>query len=223
MGFWESRCSIKAFLVATTVLPQSVEESLALELENSELRHHVLFLSWRLHEVIAEVKSWSKIKAAFCPLRGGNYNPLDCVDRLERVKEEGRQLDQVEFAGGVDVEPWVIEEEVAVVAEKKFVVRLLVAVVELVAGAEVAEDAPLVEVAGKGKEVAVVVEEVEGGVDSEEEDGMVVRRKVRESGEDRRRRLLEEEKDVVRKRMNVWRLGKVVVPNAPLGPRGMTG
>ncbi|KAG0634676.1 hypothetical protein HOY80DRAFT_1059458 [Tuber brumale] len=79
----------------------------------------------------------------------------------------------------------------------------------------------MVEVAGKGKEVGVVAEEAEGGMGSREEDWTVVKRRVRESGEERRRRTLEEERDAVRKRMNVWRPAKVVVPNALLGPRGM--
>ncbi|KAG0639200.1 hypothetical protein HOY80DRAFT_1045749 [Tuber brumale] len=116
-----------------------------------------------------------------------------------------------------------IENEVAVVAEKKFVMRLPVAVAESVAGAEVVEDVAIVEVAGKGKEVAVVAERAEGGVSSQEKDWTVVKRKVREKSEDRRKRVLEEERDAVRKRMNVWHLAKVVVPNAPLRPRGMRG
>ncbi|KAG0640552.1 hypothetical protein HOY80DRAFT_1068568 [Tuber brumale] len=127
----------------------------------------------------------------------------------------------MEFAGGMDVEPLVIEEAVAVVAEKEFVVNLPVAVVESVAGTVVAEDVAMGEVAGKGKEVAVVAEEAEEGVGSRVEDWILVKRRMRESGKERRRRLLEEERDAVRKRMNVWRLAKVEVPNAPLGPRGM--
>ncbi|KAG0637054.1 hypothetical protein HOY80DRAFT_1052786 [Tuber brumale] len=123
---------------------------------------------------------------------------------MERVVEEERRLEKVEFAGGMDVVPLEIEKEVEVVAEKKFVVRLPVAVVESVAGAEVAEDVAMVEVAGKGKET-------------------LVKRRVRESGEERKRRMLEEERNAVRKRMNVWRPAKVVVPNALLGPRGMRG
>ncbi|KAG0635608.1 hypothetical protein HOY80DRAFT_1056854 [Tuber brumale] len=103
----------------------------------------------------------------------------------------------------MDVVPLEIKEEVAMVAEKRFVVRLPMAVVESVAGAEVAEDVAMVEVAEKGKEVVV--------------------RRVRESGEDRKRRMLEEERDAVRKRMNVWCPAKVVVPNAPLGPQGVRG
>ncbi|KAG0633222.1 hypothetical protein HOY80DRAFT_1064694 [Tuber brumale] len=121
----------------------------------------------------------------------------------------------------MDVVPLEMEEEVAVVAEKKFVVRLPVAVAESVAGAEVAEDVAMVEVAGKGKEVVVVAEEAEEGVGSREEDWTLVKRRVRESGEEKRRRWLEEERDAVRKRMNVWRLAKVEVPNAPLGPKSM--
>ncbi|KAG0640818.1 hypothetical protein HOY80DRAFT_1040919 [Tuber brumale] len=105
------------------------------------------------------------------------------------------------------------------VAEKKFVVRLPVAVAESVAGAEVAEDVAMVEVAGKGKEVAVVAEEAEEGVGSCKEHWTLVKRRVRESGVEKRRKLLEEERDAVRKRMNVWRLAKVEVPNAPLGPK----
>ncbi|KAG0633037.1 hypothetical protein HOY80DRAFT_1065176 [Tuber brumale] len=168
MGFQKSHYSIKATHVTATVLQQSMEKSLALESENSKLRHDVSVLSWKLH-------------------------------KLERVEEEERQLGKVEFAGGVDVEPLVMEEEVAVVADKKFVVRLPVAVAESVAGAEVAEDAPIVE----------------------EQDWMVVKRKMRKRGENRRRRELEEERNAVRKRMNVWHPARVVVPNAPLGPIGM--
>ncbi|KAG0635961.1 hypothetical protein HOY80DRAFT_1055673 [Tuber brumale] len=140
---------------------------------------------------------------------------------MERVVEEERRLEKVEFAGGMDVVPLEIEEEVAVVVEKKIVVRLLVAVEESVVGTEVAEDVAMVEVAGKGKEVAVEAEGAREGVGSQEEDWTLVKRRVRKSGEERRRRMLEEERDAVRKRMNVWYLAKVVVPNAPLGPKGM--
>ncbi|KAG0633636.1 hypothetical protein HOY80DRAFT_1005837 [Tuber brumale] len=199
MGFRKSRSSIKSSLATVTVLQQSVEKSLALESENSKL----------LHEVIAELKVRSKITAAFCPFCGDNHNQVDCELWMEWVVEEERRLEKVEFAGGMDVELLVVEEEVAVVAEKKFVVRLPVAVAELVAGAEVAEDVAIVVVTGKGKEVAMVAGEVEEG------------RRVRESGMERRRRLLEEERNAVRKRMNVWRPAKVEVPNAPLGPRSM--
>ncbi|KAG0639995.1 hypothetical protein HOY80DRAFT_1043476 [Tuber brumale] len=159
--------------------------------------------------------------AAFCPFCGENHNQVDCKLWMERVVEEERQLEKMEFAGGMDVVPLEIEEEVAVVAEKKFVVMLSVAVVELVAGAVVVEDVAMVEVAGKGKEVAVVADEAEGGVGSREEDWTLVKRKVRESGEERRRRMLEEERDAVRKRMNVWRPAKVEVPNTPLGSMSM--
>ncbi|KAG0633039.1 hypothetical protein HOY80DRAFT_1065178 [Tuber brumale] len=62
----------------------------------------------------------------------------------------------------------------------------------------------MVEVAEKGKEVAVVAEEAEGGVGSREEDWAVVKRRVRESGEESRKRRLEEERDAVKKRMNIW-------------------
>ncbi|KAG0642269.1 hypothetical protein HOY80DRAFT_998684 [Tuber brumale] len=220
MGFRKSRSSVKSLLATVTVLQQSVEKSLALESENSKLRHHVSVLSRRLHEVIAELKAWSKITAAFCLFCGGNHNQVDCELWMERLIEEERLLEKVVFASGMDVMPLEIEEEVAVVAEKNIVVRLLVAVVESVAGAGVAEDVVMVEVAGKGKEVAVVAEEVEEGVGSREEDWKVVRRRVKESGEERRRRRLEEKRHAVRKRMNVWRPGKVLVDDAPLGPRG---
>ncbi|KAG0644755.1 hypothetical protein HOY80DRAFT_996706 [Tuber brumale] len=205
MGFLKSSSSVKSSLATATVLEESMEKSLALELENSKLRHHVSVLSRRFHEVIAELKVRSKITAAFCPFCGDNHN--------QRVVEEERRLEKVEFAGGMDVEPLVMEQEVAVVAEKRFVVRLPVAVAESVAGAEVAEDVAMVAVTGKGKEVAVVPEEVEEGVGSWEEDWTLVKR--------RRGRLLEEEWDAVRKRMNVWHPAKVEVPNAPLGPRSM--
>ncbi|KAG0638762.1 hypothetical protein HOY80DRAFT_1077022 [Tuber brumale] len=122
---------------------------------------------------------------------------------MERVVEEERRLEKVEFAG------------------ERIVVKLPVAVAESVAGAVVAENVVMVEVAGKGKEVAVVAEEAEEGLGSREEDWTLVKRRVRESGEERRRRMLEEERDAVRKRMNVRHLAKVEVPNAPLGPRNM--
>ncbi|KAG0640229.1 hypothetical protein HOY80DRAFT_1070430 [Tuber brumale] len=221
MGFRKSRSSVKSLLATATVLQQSVEKSPTLESENSKLRHHILILSQRLHEVIAELKVRSKITAAFCPFCGDNHNQVDCELWMEKVVEEERRLEKVEFAGGVDVELLVMEEEVAVVVEKKFVVRLPVAVAELVAGAEVAEDVAMVEVAKKGKEVAVVAEEAVEGVGSREEDWTLVKRRVRESGEEMRKRLLEEERDAVRKRMNVWCPAKVEVPNAPLGPRNM--
>ncbi|KAG0639050.1 hypothetical protein HOY80DRAFT_1046229 [Tuber brumale] len=204
MGFRKSRSSVKDSLATATVLQKSVEKSLALESENSKLRHHVSVLSRRLHEVIAKLKAQSKTT-------------------IERVVEEERRLEKVEFAGGMDIEPLVIEEEVAVEEEQKIVVRLLVAVAESVAGAEVVEDVTMVEVAGKGKEMAVVADEAEGGVGSREEDWMVVRKRVRVSGEEKRSKALEEERDAVRKRMNFWRPAKVVVPNAPLRPRGMRG
>ncbi|KAG0641432.1 hypothetical protein HOY80DRAFT_1039263 [Tuber brumale] len=123
MGFQKSRSSVKSSLATVTVLRQTVEKSLALESENSKLRHHVSVLSQRLHEVIAELKAWSKITAAFCPFCGDNHNQVDCEWWLERVVEEERRLEKVEFAGGMDVELLVMEEEVAVVVEKKFVVR----------------------------------------------------------------------------------------------------
>ncbi|KAG0633199.1 hypothetical protein HOY80DRAFT_1064743 [Tuber brumale] len=104
----------------------------------------------------------------------------------------------------MDVVPLEIEEEVAVVAEKKIVVRLPVAVAESVVGVVVAEEV-----------------EAEKGVGSREENWTLVKRRVRESGEERRKRLLEEEREAVRKRMNVWHRAKVEVPNAPLGPRSM--
>ncbi|KAG0640103.1 hypothetical protein HOY80DRAFT_1043080 [Tuber brumale] len=150
-------------LATATVLQQSVERFLALESENSKLQHHVLVLSRRLYEVIAELKARSKIM-------------------LARVGEEERRLEKVEFAGGVDVELLVMEEEVAVVEKKKFVVRLLVAVVESVAGAVVVEYVAMVEEA-EGKEVAVVAGEAEGGVGSQEKDWTVVWRKLREREE----------------------------------------
>ncbi|KAG0641181.1 hypothetical protein HOY80DRAFT_1039911 [Tuber brumale] len=196
MGFRKSRSSVKASLATATVLPQSVEKSLALESENSKLRHYVSVLSRRLHEV-------------------------DCELWMERMVEEDGRLEKVEFAGGMDVVPLEMEEEVAVVAEKKFVVRLPVAMAESVVGAVVVEDVAMVEVAGKGKEVAVVAEEAEEGVGSREEDWTLVKRRVRESGEERRKRVLEKERDAVRKRMDVWCPAKVVVPNVPLGPRGI--
>ncbi|KAG0644483.1 hypothetical protein HOY80DRAFT_996880 [Tuber brumale] len=152
-----------------------------------------------------------------------NHNQEDCESWFERMVEEEKRLERVEFAGGVDIEPLVMEEEVTVVAEKKIVVRLPVAVTESVAGAEVAEDVAMVEVVGKGKEVAVVAAEAEEGVGSQEEDWTLVKCRMRESGEDRRRRMLEEERDAVRKSMNVWHPAKVVVPNVPLGPRGPSG
>ncbi|KAG0635926.1 hypothetical protein HOY80DRAFT_1003890 [Tuber brumale] len=148
---------------------------------------------------------------AFCPFCGENHIQVDCKLEMERVVEEERQLEKVEFAGSMDVVPLEIEEEVAVVVEKKIVVRLPVAVAESVAGAEVAKDVAMVEVAEKGNEVVVVAETAEEG------------RRVRENDEERRRRMVEEERDVVRKRMNVWRAAKVVVPNAPLGPWGIRG
>ncbi|KAG0633200.1 hypothetical protein HOY80DRAFT_1064744 [Tuber brumale] len=117
--------------------------------------------------------------------------------------------------------PWEMEEEVAMVAEQKIVVRLLVAVAESGARAEVAENVTIVEVARKGKEVAVVAEEAAEGVGSHEEDWTLMKRRVRESGMEKRRRLLEEERDAVRKRMNVRCPAKVEVPNTPVGPRIM--
>ncbi|KAG0636757.1 hypothetical protein HOY80DRAFT_1053553 [Tuber brumale] len=188
------------------VLQEWVEKSLALKSGNSKLRHHVSVLSQKLHEVIDKLKARSKIKAAFCPLCSDNHNQVDCELWMERVVEEERRLEKVEFSG---------------VSEKRFVERLLVAVAESVAGAEVAEDVAVVEMAGKGKEVAVVAEEAEEVVGSREEDWTLVKRRVRESGEERRRRMLEEERDAVRKRMNVWCPAKVEVPNTPLGPRSM--
>ncbi|KAG0643214.1 hypothetical protein HOY80DRAFT_1096320 [Tuber brumale] len=221
MGFRKSSSSVKSSLATATVLQQSVEKSLALEPENSKLRYHVSVLSQRLHQVIAELKVRSKITAAFCPFCGDNHNQVDCELWMEKVVEEERRLEKVEFAGSMDVVPLEIEEEVAEVAEKKIVMRLPVAVAESVAEAEVAEDVAMVEVARKGKEVAVVAEEAEEGVGSREEDWTLVQRRVRESGLEKRRRLLEEEREVVRKRMNVWRPAKVEVPNEPLGPRSM--
>ncbi|KAG0643307.1 hypothetical protein HOY80DRAFT_1033822 [Tuber brumale] len=177
MGLWKSHSSVKSSLATATVLQQSVEKSSALELENSKLRHHVSVLSWRLHEVIAELKVQSKIAAAFCPFCGDNHNQVDCELWMERVVIEERQLEKVEFASGVDVEPLVIEGEVALVAEKKIVVRLPVVVAESVARTEVVEDVAIVEVAGRGKEVAVVAEEVGGSVGSTAEDWTVVKRR----------------------------------------------
>ncbi|KAG0640964.1 hypothetical protein HOY80DRAFT_1040492 [Tuber brumale] len=142
MGFQKSCSSVKDSLATATVLQKWVQKSLALESENSKLRHYISVFSRRLHEV-------------------------DCKLWMERVVEQERRLEKVEFAGGVDVEQLEIEEGVEVVAEKKIVVRLPVAVAESVAGAEVAEDVAMVEVAGKGKEVAVVAEEAEGGVSSQ--------------------------------------------------------
>ncbi|KAG0641178.1 hypothetical protein HOY80DRAFT_999553 [Tuber brumale] len=127
----------------------------------------------------------------------------------------------MEFTGGVDVEPLVMEEEVAVVVEKRIVVRLPVAVVESVAEAVVAEDVAIVEEVAKGKEVAVMAEGVDDAVSSWEEDWTVVRKKVREREEVRRRKKIEDERDAVRKRINVWHSGMVLVDNAPLGPRGV--
>ncbi|KAG0643247.1 hypothetical protein HOY80DRAFT_997844 [Tuber brumale] len=195
MGFRKSHSSVKSSLATVTVLQQSVEKSLALESEksltleseNSKLRHHVSVLAQRLHEVIAELKAQSKITAAFCLFCGRNHNQVDCELWMERVVEEERRLEIVEFASSMDVVLLEIEEEVAVVAEKEFVVRLPVAVAELVAGAEVAEDVAMVEVAEKGQEVAVVAEEAEEGVGSCEEDWTLVKRRVRESGDERRR------------------------------------
>ncbi|KAG0637662.1 hypothetical protein HOY80DRAFT_1082619 [Tuber brumale] len=221
MDFRKSHSSVKSALATATVLPQSVEKSLALESENSKLRYHVLVLSRRLHEVIAELKARRKITGAFYPFCGDNYNQVDCELWMERVEDEERRLEKVGFAGGMDVVPLEIEEEVVVVAEKKFVVRLLVAVAESVAGADEAEDVAMVEVARKGKEVVVVAEEAEGGVGSREKNWTLVKMKVRERGEERRRMMLEEERDAVRKKMNGWRPAKVEVPNAPLGPSGM--
>ncbi|KAG0638884.1 hypothetical protein HOY80DRAFT_1046663 [Tuber brumale] len=111
MGFRKSRSSIKSSLATATVLQQTLEKSLALESENPKLRHHVLVLSQRLHEVIAELKVWSKITAAFCLFCGDNHNQVDCESWLERVVEEERRLEKVESEGGMDVEPLVIEEE----------------------------------------------------------------------------------------------------------------
>ncbi|KAG0635006.1 hypothetical protein HOY80DRAFT_1058382 [Tuber brumale] len=220
MGFQKSRSSVRDLLATVTVLQKTAEKSLALELENSKLRHHVSVLSWRLHKVIAKLKIQSKIMVAFCPFCGGNYNQMDCVDWLERVEEEGRGMERVEFSGSVDVEPLVVEEELVVEVREKIMVRLLMAVAGSVARATVAEDVAMVEVAEEEREVAVVDEGVEGGVGSCEEDWTVVRRKVRERKEVRRRRM-EEERDAVRKRMNVWRPDKVLVNNALLKPRGV--
>ncbi|KAG0643154.1 hypothetical protein HOY80DRAFT_1034245 [Tuber brumale] len=149
----------------------------------------LLATATRLRDLIAELKAWSKITAAFCLFCGDNHNQVDCKLWMERVVEQEKQLEKVEFAGGVDGELLVMEEEVAVVAEKWIVVRLPVTVAESVAGAEVAEDVVMVEVARKGKEVAVVAEEAEEGVGFREEDLTLVKRKVRESGMDRRRRM----------------------------------
>ncbi|KAG0638138.1 hypothetical protein HOY80DRAFT_1048715 [Tuber brumale] len=171
MSFQKSHSSVKDPLTTARVLQKSVEKSLALELENSKLQQH------------------SKITAAFCPSCSDNHNQVDCADWVERVEEEEKRLEKVEFAGGEDVEPLVIEEAVAVVAEKRYVVRRPVAVAESVAGAEVAEDVAMVEVVGKGKEVVVVAEEAQGSVGSQEEDWTVVKRRVRVSSEDRRRKV----------------------------------
>ncbi|KAG0638664.1 hypothetical protein HOY80DRAFT_1047117 [Tuber brumale] len=195
MGFRKSCSSVKALLATATVLQQLVEKSLALESENSKLRHHVSVLARRLHKVIAELKAQSKITVAFCPFCGDNHNQVDCELWMERVVEGGKRLEKVEFAGGEDVKPLVLDEEAAVEVEQKIVVRLPVAAAESVAGAVVAQDVAMVEVAGKSKEVAVVAEEAEGGVSSGEEDWTVVKRRVRESGEERRRRRLEKERD----------------------------
>ncbi|PWW72052.1 hypothetical protein C7212DRAFT_366841 [Tuber magnatum] len=121
-----------------------------------------------------------------------------------------------DLGGVVDVARLEMKEEVAVEEAQKIVVRLPVAVAELVAGGVVVEDVAMVEEAGKGKKVAVVAEEKEGGVGSREEDWTVVRRRVRE-----RDRKVFEEREAVRKRMNVWRPARGVVPNELLGPRGM--
>ncbi|KAG0638357.1 hypothetical protein HOY80DRAFT_1047951 [Tuber brumale] len=196
MGFPKSHSSVKDSLMTAMVFQKSVEKTRALKLENSKLRQHVSVLYRRLHEVIAVLKLW-----------------------MERVVEKERRSEKVEFAGSVNVMPLEMEEEVAVVEEIQIVVRLPVGVVELVAWAGKAEDVAMVEVAGKGKEVAVVAEGAEDGVSSGAEDWTVVKRKVRERGKSRRRRELEEKRDTVRKRMNVWRPAKVVVPNAPFGPR----
>ncbi|KAG0644301.1 hypothetical protein HOY80DRAFT_1030526 [Tuber brumale] len=175
MGYRKTCSSVKSSL-ATTMVPQKAwKKSLALESENSKLRHHVSVLSRRLHEVIAKLKVQSKITA-----------------------------EKVEFAGGIDVVLLETEEEVVVEAEKKIGVWVLVAVIESVASTEVAADVAMVEVVDKGKEVAVVAEEAEEGVGSQEEDWTLMKRRVRESREDRRRRMLEEERDMGRKTMNVW-------------------
>ncbi|KAG0640819.1 hypothetical protein HOY80DRAFT_1040926 [Tuber brumale] len=118
MGFWKSRSSIKSSLATTTVLQQSVEKSLAPESENSKLRHHVSVLSRRLHEVIAELKARSEITAAFCLFCGDNHNQVDCELWMEREVEEERRLEKLEFAGGMDVVPLKIEEEVAEVVRR---------------------------------------------------------------------------------------------------------
>ncbi|KAG0640104.1 hypothetical protein HOY80DRAFT_1043081 [Tuber brumale] len=130
-----------------TVLQQTLEKSLA-----------------------PKLKTRSKITPAFCPFCGDNHNQVDCESWTARVEEEDRRLERVEFSGRVDVEPLEIDEEVAVEAEKRFVVRLPVAVVESMAGALVAENVAIVEVVAKGKAVVVVAEEVEGGVGSHEGD-----------------------------------------------------
>ncbi|KAG0633201.1 hypothetical protein HOY80DRAFT_1107535 [Tuber brumale] len=219
MGFRKSHSSVKGSLVTATVLQQTVEKSVARESKNSKLRHHISVLSRRLHEVIVELKASSKIIAAFCPFCGDNQNQVDCELWIESVVEEEKRLEKVEFAGSMDAEPLVMEEEVAEVVQKKIVVRLPVAVPESVAGAEVAQDVGMVEIAGKGKEVAVVAEEAEEGVGSRKEDWTLVKRRVRESGSEKRTWLLEEERDAVRKMMNVWCPAKVEDPNAPLGPQ----
>ncbi|KAG0643403.1 hypothetical protein HOY80DRAFT_1033259 [Tuber brumale] len=164
MGLRKSHSSVKSSLATPTVLQQSLEKSLALKSENSKLQPYV------------------SITAAFSLFYGDNHNQVDCEMWMERVVVEERQLEKVEFAGSMDVVSLEIEEEVAVVAEKKIVVRLPVAVAESVAGAEVAEDMAILEVAGKGKEVAVVAEEAEEGVGSWEDDWTLVKRKVREGG-----------------------------------------
>ena len=80
MGMRKSSSSVKASIASATVLQQTVEKSLALESENSRLRHHVSILSRRLHEVLAELRKRSKITAAFCLFCGGNHNQVDCSD-----------------------------------------------------------------------------------------------------------------------------------------------
>ncbi|KAG0644839.1 hypothetical protein HOY80DRAFT_1027360 [Tuber brumale] len=167
-----------------------VQKSLPLESENSQLQYPVSVHSQRLHEILAMLK--------------------------ERVEGEERRLARVEFSGAVDVAPLVVEEKV----EKKIVVKLPVAVAELVVEAVVVEDVAIVEKAGGSRKVAVVAEGGEGEVSSRKEDWMVVKRRVRERGKKRRKRMEEEERDVVRKRMNVWHLDRVLVDNALLGLRG---
>ncbi|KAG0634057.1 hypothetical protein HOY80DRAFT_1061594 [Tuber brumale] len=122
MGLRKSHSSVDGSLVTETLLQQAQEKS-------------------------SELKVKSKITAAFCPFCSDNHHQLDCELWMEKVVEEERRLEKVECAGGVDVKPLVIEEEVAVVAEKTFVVSLAVAVAESVVGAEVAEDVAMVEVA----------------------------------------------------------------------------